>query len=1000
MQGKGAIRFFAIALAVASLYSLSFTYFANRVENKALEYSNGDPTKYKAYLDSMQTETAYNLGVKKYTYQECKALSLNLGLDLKGGMNVTMEITLGELVKSLSGNNPDATFNKALEMATEKQKTSQKDFITLFGESFSEIDKNAKLAAIFATQANKNSVKFDATNEEVIKFLKIEAESAVNRSFNILRSRIDKFGVTQPNIQLQAGTNRVLIELPGVDDAARVRKLLQGTASLEFWEAYDNRFTYKYFEQFNKVIAAKQAINKGKKDTTVTVANDSTVTDSTKKESLALLDKIGTGKDSTKNPADTTADAKLQKTRSENPLFAIAQIPLFQNEQGQQMVAPGPIVAYVQLKDTAKLAGYLRMAEVRAITPSSLRFLWSAKPRKDSKNVFELYAIKLSGRGGQAPLDGTAISDARSDVGQDGSSEVIMYMKPEGAQIWKRMTAQAAGDPSTKEDNQAIAIVLDNTVQSAPTVQNEIAGGVSNITGNFTSDETKDLSNLLKSGKLPAPARIIEEAIVGPSLGQEAINAGLLSAIVGLIVVLLFMIFYYNSSGLIADIALFANLFFMMGVLASLGAVLTLPGIAGIVLTIGTSVDANVLIYERIREELAEGKSMKLAIADGFRLAMPSILDANITLFLTGLIMALLGSGPILGFATTLIIGIVTSLFAAIFITRLIFEARLALGKEIKFSNPLTKNLFKDSKFDFLKRRRLFYFISTAIIVAGIASIAVKGFNLGVDFKGGRTYVIRFKENVSTEKVRESLKAKFEAAPEVKTFGSFNQVKITTDYLIENNDEVSDRTVETKLKEGLSSFGANTSEIMSSQKIGPTIANDIKTSAFWSIFLSLAVVFVYIVLRFRRWQFGMGAMVATGHDVLILIAIFSIFDGILPFSLSIDQQFIAAALTVMGYSMNDTVVVFDRVREYLNGAKKGEALGSIINNALNSTLSRTLVTGLSTIMVLIILFIFGGEVIRGFSFAMLIGVIFGTYSSIFVATPIVVDFIRTKEDKI
>lgn len=990
MQGKGAIRFFAIALSIACLYSLSFTFVANSVESDAKEYAAGDIKREKAYLDSMETEVVYNLGIAKFTFQECKQLQLNLGLDLKGGMNVTMEISLSDLVRSMANNNTDTTFNKAIRIAEQKSLKSDKNFIDLFSSEYKNLDPNVKLAAVFATKENSPRITYNSSNDEVIEVLKMEAQSAIDRSFNILRTRIDKFGVTQPNIQLQQGSNRVLIELPGVTDPDRVRKLLQGSAQLEFWDVYANSEVIGYLDKANKSLKDKMAMTTPsalpKGDTSAATSTD---TSKAATNDLALLKnvKTDTGK-------KDTSDKSFATFAKDNPLFAVLNPNLGTNEQGQQVVAPGPVVGYALLRDTSKVNEYLNMPEVRSNFPSDVRFLWGVKSI-NAKNVFELYAIRANTRDGKAPLGGEVISDARSDIDQKGNPEVIMAMNTDGSKIWRRMTAEAAAD---KDNKKSIAIVLDNYVYSAPTVQNEISGGVSNISGSFTVNETKDLANVLKAGKLPAPARIVEEAIVGPSLGQEAINAGLISSVVGLIVVLIFMAIYYNKAGLVADLALFANVFFIMGILASLGAVITLPGIAGIVLTIGMSVDANVLIYERIREELETGKSFRLAISDGYRNAYSSIIDANVVTLISGVILYTFGSGPILGFATTLIIGIVTSLFAAIFISRLIFEGQIAKDKVVSFTNKFTQGFFKNADFDFLKRRKLFYAISTFIIVAGIVSLIFRGLSFGVDFKGGRTYVVRFDKEVSVGDIRTALTSEFGGAPEVKTFGSSNQVKITTSYLIEKGGDQAEKQVEGKLMNGLSKIGDNSGKILSQQKVGPTIADDIKTSAVWAILLSLAAVFLYIYIRFKRWQFGMGAMVALLHDVLILLSLFSIFNGILPFSLDIDQQFIAAVLTVMGYSMNDTVVVFDRVREYMNlHHTKNEGLAPVINNALNSTLSRTMVTGLTTMFVLIILFIFGGEILRGFSFAMLIGVIFGTYSSLFVATPIVVDFIRKEK---
>lgn len=989
MQGKGAIRFFAIALSIACLYSLSFTFVANKVEGDAKEYAAGDPKLEKAYLDSMETEVVYNLGVAKFTYQECKQLQLNLGLDLKGGMNVTLEISLSDLVRSMANNNTDTTFNKAIRIAEARSAKSDGNFIDIFTAEYKKLAPNVKLASIFATKENAPRITYNSSDDDIIKVLKEESQGAIDRSFNILRTRIDKFGVTQPNIQLQQGSNRVLIELPGVTDPDRVRKLLQGSAQLEFWDVYANNEVINLLDKANTSLKDKLSLTKSSAINTDTAGAAGKADTVTKKDDLALLKNVK------KDTSNTDTSKSFANFAKDNPLFAVLNPNIGQNEQGQQIVGQGPVIGYALLRDTAKVNAYLAMPEVKANFPSDLRFLWGVKSI-NANNVFELYAIKANTRDGKAPLGGEVIADARADIDQKGNPEVIMAMNTDGAKVWRRMTAEASADKNNKK---SIAIVLDNYVYSAPTVQNEISGGVSNISGSFTVNETKDLANVLKAGKLPAPARIVEEAIVGPSLGQEAINAGLISSIVGLIVVLIFMAIYYNKAGLIADLALFVNVFFIMGILASLGAVLTLPGIAGIVLTIGMSVDANVLIYERVREELETGKSFRMAIADGFRNAYSSIIDANVVTLITGIILYTFGSGPILGFATTLVIGIVTSLFAAIFISRIIFEGQIAKDKVVSFSNKFTQGFFKDADFDFLSRRKIFYAISTFIIVAGIVSLFVKGLSFGVDFSGGRTYVVRFEQSVSTTEVREALTEEFGGAPEVKTFGSGNQVKITTSYLIDKGGDEAEKQVEGKLMSGIAKIPNNKGEILSQQKVGPTIANDIKKSAVWSILLSLAAVFIYIYIRFKRWQFGMGAMVALLHDVLILLSLFSIFNGILPFSLDIDQQFIAAVLTVMGYSMNDTVVVFDRVREYMNlHHTKNEGLAPVINNALNSTLSRTMVTGLTTMFVLVILFIFGGEILRGFSFAMLIGVIFGTYSSLFVATPIVVDFIRKKKD--
>jgi SecD/SecF fusion protein len=978
MQGKGPIKFAAIALTIACLYSLSFTWIAQKVEKDAKAYAKGNPTKERAYLDSVASTPVFS-AIEYITYQYAKQREIPLGLDLKGGMNVTMEISLTELVRNLANNPADVNFNTALRNAESRLKESRQDFISLFGEEFEKVSPGAPLAPFFATKENSQNIKINATNADVLAFLTKESNSAIERSFNILRTRIDKFGVTSPNIQLQEGSNRILIELPGVSDPVRVRKLLQGSAKLEFWETYDNTEIYPLLENANKLAAS----------TIKPTATADTTKAAPESSKLAALGKTDTTKKDAKPAQDKAALAK------QNPLFALLSPATYQGEDGQTALRPGPVVGFVAQKDTAKVNALLSSPAIKSIIPASIKLFWGVKPVSEESKVFELYAIKVSKVDGTPALGGDVISDARDDFDQRGNPEVVMVMNTEGAREWKSITALASADPNNKK---SVAIVLDNNVYSAPTVQGEIPNGISSISGSFKVEDTKDLANVLKAGRLPAPAKIVSEYIVGPSLGAESINSGLISTLAGILVILLFMALYYNKAGWVANVSLLVNLFFLMGVLASLGAVLTLPGIAGIVLSLGMSVDANVLIYERVREEMATGKSLRLAIAEGFKKAMSSILDSNITTFLTGLILYIFGSGPILGFATTLMIGIMTSLFAAIFITRLIFEWMLGKNQNISFSIKATQNLFKDSKFDFISGRRKFYVFSSVIIIAGIISMFTRGFSLGVDFKGGRSYFVEFNQAVKTTDVRKVLTEEFGSAPEVKTFGSSNEVKITTSYLVDDNSENADATANEKLTAGLKKISSGF-EIKDSQKVGPTIANDIKVSAIYAVLFAILVVFLYILIRFRKWQFGLAAIVALAHDVLILLALFSLLNGVLPFSLDIDQAFIAAILTVMGYSINDTVVVFDRVREYINQHHtKNENLPSVINNALNSTLSRTVVTGLCTMLVLIIIFIFGGEILRGFSFAMLIGVIFGTYSSLFVATPFVVEFIREKTE--
>lgn len=986
MQGKGTIRFFAIALAVACLYSLSFTFVVNSVENSAKEYAKGDSKKERAYLDSVANEPVLNLLVAKYTYRECQNRQINLGLDLKGGMNVTMEISLTDLMKSLAGNNDDPKFNEALILAQKRQETSQKDYITLFSEEYAKLVPGGKLAAIFATKENQGRINFNSSNEEVLKVIRAEADRAIARSFNILRTRIDKFGVTQPNIQLQAGSNRVLIELPGVTEQERVRKLLQGTAKLEFWETFENREVYPLLESANKVIAARL---KTVKDTTKKVASADTTVAAADDKKLSLLNKLKT--DTAKK--DTSKSKSRELLAQENPLFAVLAPSTYTDEQNQQLLSPGAVVGYANEKDTATINQYLNFPEVKNSLPGNLKFLWSVKPINKT-TTFQLFAIKSTSRDNKPVLEGDAIASAREDFDQRGNPEVMMIMNSDGAKVWKRVTAEAAKDPQNKR---CVAVVLDNYVYTAPVVQNEISGGVSSISGNFTVEETKDLANVLQAGKLPAPAKIVEEATVGPSLGQEAINAGLLSSVVGLIVVLIFIVFYYSRAGSVATVALFVNVFFIMGVLASLGAVLTLPGIAGIVLTIGISVDANVLIFERIREELAEGKSLRIAIADGFRHAFSTVIDSNVVTLLTAIVLYTFGSGPIQGFATTLIIGILCSLFCGIFITRLIFEWMMGRDMDIRFSIPFTANTLKNVNFGWVKNRKYYYIFSTVLISAGIASMAIRGMNYGVDFEGGRSYIVRFEKSVTTEDVRVALEKALDSKPEVKTFGSDNQIKITTSYLINSTEEGVDKKVEDAILAGLKPLNDGAT-IMSSQKVGPTVANDIKVGALYSILIALAIIFVYIYIRFRKWQYSLGAIVALAHDVLIVLSLFSLLNGILPFSLDVDQTFIAAILTVVGYSITDTVVVFDRIREYLNlHHSKQDDMKTVINDAINNTLSRTIITSLTVLFVLLVLFLFGGDVIRGFSFALLIGILFGTYSSICIATPVMVDFIRNKK---
>ena len=945
MRNQGFTKFLALVFALICVYQLAFTWMVKSVESDAKAYSNGDYQLEQAYLDSVATDELY-FG---YTYKECKEQELNLGLDLKGGMNVTLEVSVGDILKILANNSADATFNQAIHKANQKQSDSQNNYIDDFVASFNEVNETngtevlLSSPRIFGHRNMLDKFEVNASNDEVIVVVREELKGAIDRAFSVLRARIDKFGVVQPNIQQLEQEGRILVELPGVKDHERVKRLLQSTAQLEFWETSTIQELQAFLVNVDAVVQAEEEV-------AGPIAFD---TDSLGLDSL--------------NPS------------LGNPFFELINV----------QYAFGARLGVVTVEDTAKVNAIMNRDDIRSLLVGDLRntkFLWSAKPFiVDGEGVGLEYVAIKSNRNDKPQLGGDVIVDANTQIDPTGSVNVSMRMNAEGAKKWKKLT----------ENNieRQVAIVLDGYVYSFPTVNDVIPNGSSSISGNFTIEEGEDLANILKAGKLPAPAKIIQSEIVGPSLGAEAISSGFTSFAIALLIVLLFMVFYYQTAGMAASLALVLNILFIFGVLASLGAVLSLPGIAGIVLTIGMAVDANVLIYERVREELKMGKGLSLAISDGYKHAYAAIIDANVTTLLTGIILYTFGTGPIKGFATTLIIGIITSLFAAIFLTRLVFEAKMAKKKSINFASKLTEGLFTNTSFAFIAKRKRAYIISTLIVVLGVVSLSTRGLNEGVDFKGGRTYVVRFDNEVVTQDVRAALASPLETAPEVKTYGKTNQVKITTKYLIE---EVGvDDVVDAKLNEGLTTLGLNY-EVMSSQLVGPTIADDIKQSAVWAVIFSLIVIFLYILVRFRKMSYSLGAVAAVFHDVLIVLAIFSFFYGKLPFSLEIDQAFIAAILTVIGYSLNDTVVVFDRVREYF-GAKSGSR-ADIVNAALNSTLSRTLITSLTTFFVLLVIFIFGGEVIRGFMFALMVGVVVGTYSSLFIATPIMLDTMKKEEE--
>ncbi len=997
MQGKGIIKFFAVLLALVCIYMISFTWVVKKVKNDAKAYAKGDTAKQTAYLDSIATKPVYP--VLGHTYLYCLGHELALGLDLQGGMSVTMQVSLRDLVKTLSNNNPDVVFNKALEQSDIDSKTSQSDYITLFVTNYEKLNPGGKLAAIFSTKDNQNELKFSDDNAKVEAYLKTEAKAAVKNTFTVINTRIDQFGVTQPNVQLLEEKNQILIELPGVTEPERVRKLLQGTAELEFYNTFDNTEALPILNRINTVLAAKAKASKDSLKTTAAKTNSGTIAnklaakpDTIAKGAKSLINKITNNG----SKSDTSGLAGKAQALAQNPLFAVLA-PMY----GQSGALQGPVIGHAAKKDTAKVNAMLRSPEVKAVIPQNMKFLWSVKSTAEENSeddnaasttqekIFTLYAMKLSGADYTSALSGEVITDARSEVDQTkGGWEVTMTMNSAGAQKWKEITAAAAPKHSS------IAIVLDNNVYSAPGVENEISGGVSSISGHFGQKETQDLANVLKAGRLPAPALIVDESTVGATLGQQAIQAGLLSSVLGFVVVLIFMIAYYNRAGTVAVVAVIINVFFLMGVLISLNAVLTMPGVAGIVLTLGISVDANVLIYERVREELALGKSIKLAVADGFKHALPSILDSNISTFLTGLILLVFGSGPIKGFAVVLMIGIVTSLFCSLLISRIIFEWLIGKGREIKFSNPWSSHTFKNANFAFVKNRKWFYIFSSTFIALGIVSMFTQGFNYGVDFVGGRTYIVQFdSKNVTTELIHSEIDRPL-GASEVKTFGT-NKISITTKYLIEENTTTADTKVRETLIDALSKnpdTKISDKNIVKFQKVKATIAEGLKQSAFMTIFIAIIVISGYILVRFRKWQFSLGAMIATAHDALMVLSFFSIFKNFIPF-LDIDQSFIAAILTVIGYSINDTVVVFDRIREFLNlHHTAADDPKEVINHAINKTLSRTIITALTVLFVLIVLFIFGGDVIRGFSFALLVGVCFGTYSSICIATPVIIDF--------
>ena len=1010
MQNKGFIRVVAICFIIACLWQLSFSLVssiysgkANKAAESVVEsvkgsaaFANIPESDQAFYLDSIRKIEARrytdSISSKKIyfgnTYKQVQNKEINLGLDLKGGMNVMLQVQLEDLVKALAGDNASPEFQKAVALAKERSVTNKADFITLFADAWKEVGGGQRLSTIFGTMDMQGRIDPETTDEQVITVLREEAESAVSNSFNVLRNRIDRFGVTQPSIQKIGNTGRILVELPGVKEPERVRKLLQGTASLEFWTTYTESEIAPYLREANALLAQLEADDEPAAELEQSTEGDIVA------EELKAQD---------------SEDADLEAYRKANPLFAVLSPSGFRDNA---------CIGFAAAADTALINKYLSRPEVAAVFPAEFRPMWGVKPSEyvSGDNVYELVAIKASSRDGKAPLDGGSVTDARVEYNerQGGEPSVSMTMNADGASTWARLTKENVG--------RQIAIVLDGTVYSYPNVLNEITGGVSSITGNFTIEEATDLTNVLKSGKLPAPATIVQEQVVGPSLGAASIRAGLISFLIAFILVLIYMIFFYKGAGVAADFALLTNVVLLFGVLAAFGAVLTLPGIAGLVLTLGMAVDANVIIYERVKEELKAGKGLGKAIHDGYANAYSAIIDGQVTTLLTGLVLFFFGSGPIKGFATTLIIGIITLVLTSIFITRIIFDDRVSKGKSISFETNLTKNFLKGTKIDFLGGRKWSYIVSGALIVISLCSIFIKGFTYGVDFTGGRTYVVRFDKPVTAEEVREAASNVFDLAAaeqglsgtsvEVKQFGGDSQMKITTSYKYEDESTTVDAEIEGMLFEAMKGFFDenltladftstldNPNGIISSDKVGASIANDIKRNAVISIILALIVIFAYIAFRFKGWAWGLGGVVSLAHTAIIIIGFFSLFSGILPFNLDVDQTFIAAILTIIGYAINDNVVIFDRIRENL-GLHPNDDFKQTVNKSLNATLTRTVNTSVSTLLPMLAIAIFGGESIRGLSVALCVGILIGTYASIMIGTPIMFDTMMARRKKL
>ncbi len=987
MQGKGLVKFFLTAMILVCIYQLSFTWVANREGKKAENYAetgidaslkgearkNAIADKKSEYFSQNADKTVYNIGIAKYNYDDVKKRSLNLGLDLQGGMSVVLEVSKYDLLKQLTSDPKNQKFVNALNEARAEEAKGNGELIDNFADIYLNANPGAQLVALFSTTSNVEELPRNSSNDEVVSWLKTAADEGVESTYTKLKERIDKFGVTQPYVALQKNTGRIMVELPGVDNPKRARELLQSTANLQFWNIYQYAEVGGYLNQANNVLTAIEA-NEVTPVTADTLLADTANVASTDTSFLGI-DTMQTAEDTTEQAADNAVTGP------------IASILLQPNDPAA--------IGMVAETDTLQLMRYMRSPDVLEVFPPNIKFMLSSKPLEGSKN-YELYAIKTIIDSEEPLLDGSAIKNAVMDRDQVGTPQISMTMNTDGMIKWKKITTNNVG--------QFIAITLDNKVYSAPRVNEPIPSGRSSISGNFTTEEAIDLANILEVGKLPVPSRIVQEDIVGPSLGAESIRIGLLSMIAGLILVVVFMALYYSTSGFIADIALVANLFLIFGVLASIGATLTLPGIAGLVLTMGMAVDANVIIYERIREELAKGKSMIKAVADGYQASYSAIIDGNLTTLIIAIILANFGTGPVQGFAVVLMIGIISSMFCSIFISRLIIDRMIRKDKPVKFFTNFTKSLFSKFHFDFMGNRRKAYIFSGILTVVGLVGMFSSGWNFGVDFKGGRTYTVRFEQAIDAEQVRNEL-ADFDAGVQVKTFSSSDKLKITTGYMIDNPDPGADSLVSQALFKEISGLYSNVdfktwdSTFKESQmKVEATIAGDIQKSALQAIVLAFAAIFIYIVVRFRRWQFGLGALASLIHDAFMVLAMFSILKNVMPFSLEINETFIAAILTVIGYSINDTVVVFDRIREYLRESKAG-TIPQIFNAAINDTLSRTMITSGTTILSIIVLLIFGNENIQGFAFALFIGIGFGTYSSVFIASAIAVDMYKKDDHK-